>query len=180
MTSVLFFYIISSACLVSCIFWLLTFISKNFYINKYFNYKYSFYKFIVFIIFIFCYLSFTNSIGCVGRFEKVNLQTLLVELKQNLYSIGYTNNTPSFNFNNSIPLSPITNDIISEISNIQLMLDVVAKHYDISKSCLLEDLWIQLNEELSKPELDIEKVKKILYRLHDVLFLPYTVCKNYF
>lgn len=44
MTGVLFFNLIINAILFSCIFWILTFLSKVFYTNKYFNYKYNFYE----------------------------------------------------------------------------------------------------------------------------------------
>lgn len=44
MTGVLFINIIINACLFSCIFWILTFVSKTLYTNKYFNYKYNFYE----------------------------------------------------------------------------------------------------------------------------------------
>lgn len=44
MVGVLFFHVSFSAFLFSFIFWLLTFLSKIFYTNKYYNYKLNFYE----------------------------------------------------------------------------------------------------------------------------------------
>lgn len=44
MAGVLFLNIIINAILFSFLFWILTFLSKMFYSNKYFNYKFNFYE----------------------------------------------------------------------------------------------------------------------------------------
>lgn len=44
MAGALLLTIISNAILFSCIFWILTFLGKLFYSNKYFNYKLNFYE----------------------------------------------------------------------------------------------------------------------------------------
>ena len=44
MAGVLFFNIILNDCLFSCIFWILTFLAKSLYTNKYYTYKYTFYE----------------------------------------------------------------------------------------------------------------------------------------
>ncbi len=44
MAGVLVLHVISNAAVFSCIFWVLTYVSKLLYTNKYYNYKFNFYE----------------------------------------------------------------------------------------------------------------------------------------